>query len=70
MTDKKRFSNAMLRIEVVSSGKSTPRLVVDSSEGFVEENSPVGTPVVTARGKQPLQLRVVGDDEAMLVSLY
>lgn len=40
-----------------------PRLVADATEGFVEENSPVGTLVTTfTHNRKPLQLRIVDDD--------
>ena len=64
MTSKKRFSNAMLRIDVNGNENHfAPRLVAEALEGFVDENSPVGTPVISARRKgQPLQLKIVEED--------
>jgi hypothetical protein len=53
-----------------------PRLVAEALEGFVDENSPVGTPVISARRKgQPLQLKVVEEDlvfplYAQIVKIY
>lgn len=63
MTPKKRFSNAVLSIDVGNDNNFAPRLVAEALEGFVDENSPVGTPVISARRKgQPLQLKVVEED--------
>ena len=70
VTSKKRFSNAMLRIDVGTMNGFSPRLVAEALEGFVEENSPVGTPVISARRKgQPLQLKVVEEDPVRLLVL-
>lgn len=64
VSEKRKFSSAMLRVDVVPSGtSSSPRLVADSLEGFVEESAPVGTAVVSTRARQPLQLKVVGGDD-------
>ncbi|XP_032795630.2 cadherin-99C isoform X2 [Daphnia magna] len=63
VTPKKRFSNAVLSIDVGNDNNFAPRLVAEALEGFVDENSPVGTPVISARRKgQPLQLKVVEED--------
>ncbi|XP_046657764.1 cadherin-99C-like isoform X2 [Daphnia pulicaria] len=63
MTSKKRSSSATLSIEVGNDNNFAPRLVAEALEGFVDENSPVGTPVISARRKgQPLQLKVVEED--------
>lgn len=63
VTEKKSFATASLIISVEDADLHAPRLVADASEGFVEENSAVGTLVTTVnRNGQPLQLRVVDDD--------
>jgi protocadherin-15 len=66
MTSKKRSSSATLSIEVGNDNNFAPRLVAEALEGFVDENSPVGTPVISARRKgQPLQLKVVEEDSVL-----
>lgn len=71
MTDKRRFSNALLRIDVdAGHSGNAPRLLADSLEGFVEENSPVGTLVTSMRRKgQPLEIRVVDQEPVSDCSL-
>lgn len=60
----------MLRINVGTMNGFAPRLVAEALEGYVEENSPVGTPVTSSRRKgQPLQLKVVDDDNPVIRSL-
>lgn len=61
----------MLRIDVGSMNGFAPRLVAEALEGFVEENSPVGTPVISARRKGlPLQLKVVDEDPVKFPLLW
>lgn len=63
MTKNGNFSVAPLIITVEDIDLFAPRLVANTAEGFVEENSPVGTSVTAVtRSSQPLQLRVVDDD--------
>ncbi len=83
VSENRRFSVAVLRVDVLSSATSAVegisdnlasgsttqqmqlkslRLVAESLEGFVEENSPVGTLVTSLRKKgEPLQLKVLND---------
>ena len=59
----------MVNIRVEPTNLHAPRLVADSLEGFVEENSPVGTLITSVRRKgQPLQLRVIDDDMVLILS--
>ena len=63
MNEKALSSTARLRIEVEAVDLHMPKIEAESLEGFVEENSPVGTVVTSLRRKgEPLQFAVVDED--------
>nr|XP_042896742.1 cadherin-99C [Parasteatoda tepidariorum] len=63
MTDSRRFSTAKLLIEVQAVNMHPPILTPTSMEGYVNENSPVGTTVTSDReGNIPLALKVTDAD--------
>ncbi|KAF8774708.1 Cadherin-99C like protein [Argiope bruennichi] len=63
MTDSKRFSTAKLLIDVKAVDNYPPILIPSAMEGYVNENSPIGTTVtVDKEGKVPLVLKVTDAD--------
>lgn len=60
-SEAKRSTTAKLLITVKPVDANPPEIFVSSAEGFVDENSPVGTVVVDSEGK-PLEFTVVDKD--------
>ncbi|XP_067139114.1 cadherin-99C isoform X2 [Centruroides vittatus] len=64
-TEGKRFTTAKLTVDVLPVDNNPPIITPTALIGYVDENSPVGTTVVTARdGKEPLKLMVTDADIA------
>ncbi|XP_076361953.1 cadherin 99C isoform X2 [Tachypleus tridentatus] len=64
-TDIHRFTTARLTINVQSVDNNPPVISPSSTEGYVDENAPVGTTVITSRGGNvPLKLSVTDADIA------
>ncbi|XP_023225888.1 cadherin-99C-like, partial [Centruroides sculpturatus] len=64
-TEGKRFTTAKLTVDVLPVDNNPPIITPTALIGYVDENSPVGTTVVTARdGKEPLKLVVTDADIA------
>ncbi|GIY89514.1 cadherin-99C [Caerostris extrusa] len=63
MSDGRRFSTAKLQIDVEAVDNHPPILTPSAMEGYVNENSPVGTTVtVDKEGQVPLALQVADAD--------
>ncbi|GFU49959.1 cadherin-99C [Trichonephila clavipes] len=63
MSDSRRFTTAKLLIDVEAVDNHPPVLTPSAMEGFVNENSPIGTTVtVDKEGKVPLELKVADAD--------
>ncbi|XP_018318616.1 cadherin-99C [Agrilus planipennis] len=60
-SEAKRSTTAKLFIDVTPVDANPPEIFVSSSEGFVDENSPVGTIVLDAQ-KNPIEFTVVDKD--------
>ncbi|KAK8770387.1 hypothetical protein V5799_013147, partial [Amblyomma americanum] len=62
-TESRRFATARLTIGVRVVDSNPPILLASATEGFVDENSPIGTYVVTQPGgDEPLYFMVSDDD--------
>lgn len=61
VSEAKRFATAKLEITVKPVDVNPPEILATATEGFVEENSPVGTQIVDANGK-PISFTVTDAD--------
>ncbi|XP_053661201.1 cadherin-99C [Anopheles marshallii] len=61
VSDMKRYTTAKLSIHVKPVDAYPPMISISSTEGFVDENSPIGTVVMDAQGK-PIKLSTTDQD--------
>ena len=61
VSEAKRFATAKLEITVKPVDVNPPEILATATEGFVEENSPVGTQVLDTSGK-PISFTVTDAD--------
>lgn len=67
VTNPDKFAIAKLIIEVISINKSPPLIISPSTDGYIEENSPVGSMVFLAKNKKlPFKFEVTDPDNVSL----
>lgn len=61
VSEQKRFATAKLHVAVKPVDSHPPQITASQTEGFVDENAPIGTKVIDSQ-KNPIRLTITDED--------
>lgn len=69
MTEEQRFTTAKLTINVKAVDAHPPTIIASDLLGFVEENAPIGTKVLSMKNKLPIKFSIKDEDYSTEIDL-